>query len=757
MISGWFLHPALLSAGLLAALPIAIHLLHRLRFRRVRWAAMAFLLESQKRNRRRLFLEELLLLALRCVLVAAIAAIVARPLVGEGLGGLLGGGNRIRHVVVFDDSYSMAERSDPSTALARGARAAGELVRTLAQRPGVHLLTVLRGSRPEDAAWLDQPVGPPLAEQLRSEWSELEPSYLAAPPTAALARLVDSLGERADGPVIVHLVSDFRAKDWADDGELAAALRSLADKGARLHLIDAAGSAGKNLTLEQWSARTGAIAAGVPVRFEAVVRNHSGEPARGVAVTPSVDGRPLAVGAIDEIPAGEARSVAFEIELAGPGIHDVSVELPADVLSPDNVRHLSALARDRVGVLIVDGAPDRSAGSFLALALSPGGSVRTGLDPQVRGPEALARGVPSEYSVVLLANVPALDAAAAASLNAFVQRGGGLAVFLGDLVRPETYNATIFGGKDAVFPGELSKVIERPAAPENAVPDLRFEKHPLFRVFEGERNPFLGDVRFEKLYAFEPDSSAEQPAKVIARTREGAPLVLESASGGGRQVAVLSSAGPEWNNWARNPSFVVFLLELHAYLSEPSGERDARLVGEPWRVRAAGVGLGREVVVEPPPLPEKSKFAPALGEFSAPSPPAVPTPRAENGGRVPETVAGSPFPGGVEFVFADTSIPGVFRAMVPNLNGPPEWFAAAFNVDPREGNLARAGFSRIAELLEGVRYDLSMADSFTGAVEPSGVEPRDGFLAGFLALLFLEQVLAYRLSYHDKPSRKGAR
>jgi len=46
-----------------ASIPIVIHLLNRRRFRIVQWAAMRFLLAAQKKNTRRMRLEQLLLLA----------------------------------------------------------------------------------------------------------------------------------------------------------------------------------------------------------------------------------------------------------------------------------------------------------------------------------------------------------------------------------------------------------------------------------------------------------------------------------------------------------------------------------------------------------------------------------------------------------------------------------------------------------------------------------------------------------------------
>ena len=74
-----FLNPEFVLAGTaLISAPIIIHLINRLRFRRVRFAAMEFLLASQQRNRRRVLLEQLILLLLRILLVLGLMLLSAR-------------------------------------------------------------------------------------------------------------------------------------------------------------------------------------------------------------------------------------------------------------------------------------------------------------------------------------------------------------------------------------------------------------------------------------------------------------------------------------------------------------------------------------------------------------------------------------------------------------------------------------------------------------------------------------------------------
>src|SRR6266498_2501175 len=75
----FFLLPASMAiGGALVSVPVIIHLINRMRFKRVRWAAMEFLLKSQKRNRRRLIIEQILLLLLRCLMMVLAGLLLAR-------------------------------------------------------------------------------------------------------------------------------------------------------------------------------------------------------------------------------------------------------------------------------------------------------------------------------------------------------------------------------------------------------------------------------------------------------------------------------------------------------------------------------------------------------------------------------------------------------------------------------------------------------------------------------------------------------
>ena len=73
-----FLNPYVLLGLAGIAIPVIIHLFNRRNAREVKWGAMRFLLDSLMSRRRSLLLEEMLLLAARCLLAGCAVLAMAR-------------------------------------------------------------------------------------------------------------------------------------------------------------------------------------------------------------------------------------------------------------------------------------------------------------------------------------------------------------------------------------------------------------------------------------------------------------------------------------------------------------------------------------------------------------------------------------------------------------------------------------------------------------------------------------------------------
>ncbi len=79
-----FVNPWMLLGISAIAVPILIHLLNRKSARKVEWGAYRFLLDAMTSRKSRVLIEEILLLATRCLLLALLALAVARPFIQAG-------------------------------------------------------------------------------------------------------------------------------------------------------------------------------------------------------------------------------------------------------------------------------------------------------------------------------------------------------------------------------------------------------------------------------------------------------------------------------------------------------------------------------------------------------------------------------------------------------------------------------------------------------------------------------------------------
>ena len=749
------------------AAPVIIHLINLLRHRKVPWAAMEFLLASQRKYRTQVLLKQLLLLLLRVAAVLGIVLALAQPRWKSALGRMLGGA-RTEHVVLLDDSYSMGDlsaegRIGDTRCFDRGRLVVERICTELAAAQGQQEVAIGRFSAfdTKESAAVDRPAGtageaqaaqhafdirlqpvtPRLVQEVRDDLAGRSPAAVASGPRGAVAAAAGVLGGGTGAANVVWLISDFRYKDWKAADETAGLLRQLSDAGCEVRLVDCASEGGDgrqpgNLTVERLEMAGGVPATGVLVPLEVAVRNNSDRPVRDVAVELREDalGRPGV--RIAEIPAGGVGTQRFDVRFTKSGPHLVEATIPADAVAADNTRTMAVDVVDRVDVLLIDGDPTgggRTGDAFyVATALAPGAGAPTGLRPRIEPPRSLATLDLASFDCIWLLDVERLDPPEVAALEAFARAGGGVVFFTGPRTTAEVVNRVLHRGGEGLFPVPLAGPVDLlpDAAGTAAAPDVVVEEHPVVAVLSGQRNPLLDAVRIERSMAvergFEPASTSG--LRRLLSLRSGGPLVVERPYGDGMVVAVLSTAAPPWNNWARgNPSWVVVMLELESHLARTRRRAESLEVGEPVSVRLDAAVDEIEVDIAVPP----------------------------DGTLVHQTAVASPA-GGLEATLAETSVAGGYTARWRRLDGTERERLFAVNVAADEGQLERIGRERLDRMLAGVAFKYDRAES----LEPdtttlAGVPLVKPLLYLLAAVLILEQLLAYSASYHAAPRGKS--
>ena len=205
---------AVMLLGLAAvAIPPIIHLLNRKRFEVVRWGAMRFLQVSE-RTRRRVFLEELLLMLVRMGLIAVMVLALAAPADRSGWFRLFGDHGSRDVVLVFDGSYSMAYAGKSGTAHAAAQKWALELLDDLGPGDGVAVLQ----AKQQVLAGVAEPTSD--FDLVRSAVRTLATPRGGCDWPGALQAAFRSFANSTKVQREIILLTDGQRQSWADDATL---------------------------------------------------------------------------------------------------------------------------------------------------------------------------------------------------------------------------------------------------------------------------------------------------------------------------------------------------------------------------------------------------------------------------------------------------------------------------------------------------------------------------------------------------------
>jgi Mg-chelatase subunit ChlD len=581
--------------GLAAAAPILIHLLSRRRYREAPWAAMEYLLAAVRKQSRRLRVEQWLLLAVRMLVLVAVAVALAEPYFEQHVA-VAPQDERTHRVIVLDTSYSMATRSGASDRF------------DVAKKKLTQYLD--RAARPGDAASLVVVASPPLAIVRRptTDRDEFAAELLRTPQSHGGGDLAGALriateilkdAQAAQPPWTRHevlVVSDLSRTSWQPNGRLEAGWEALAaareagQAPVQATILDVGDSASRNAAVTDVSILDPLLVAQRDVAVQATVKSFSDEPLGPATVELLVDGLHVGQNEISLDRPREQRAIIFRHRFTTPDEHELEVRISsdADVLPLDNRRWLIADVPPRVRVLAVRGRP--GAANYLPLAFEPQPPQHAVVETSVADRAVLSGTADlSAYDVIALCNLDRILPAEAQRLAAHLRRGGGVMVFLGDQTALEEFSRyAAADAKPRLLPASVAAM-----APSGEYElDPLLYRHPIVKEFENSPEAGLLSAPVDRYFRLKPITGGAARIALAIRPRGGGaaePMIVEEKLLGGRVVLFAtdpsrSSVDPQtkeaWTNWAVTASFLPIMKEsLKVALGERSRRR-AALVGE---------------------------------------------------------------------------------------------------------------------------------------------------------------------------------
>jgi hypothetical protein len=708
-----FLAPLLIWGTLLGVIPIIIHLLNRRRFRTVEWAPMRHLKLTIRRNRRRIQIEQLLLLLLRIALPVLLFLLLARPVLNPtGLEKWLVGRGRTSHVVLVDDSLSMGYASGGPPAFHRAREVAGAVIGTANPQDRC---TLVAASAPRSPVFHE--VEGTRREELASDALAMDLSDTHASWPTVLAG-VDEVVQSCTYPMRnLTIITDLRKSGWVSGRSDVA--RRWEEQGVRVRVVDVGDDETGNLALLNLVSLDRAILAGALTHWEATIRNDSPRVLSRAKAILRVDDRPTELP-LPEISPRQTLRVPLSARFPSQGMHDLSLQLPEDELAGDNRLWAAVPVKDSLLIRLVDGEPKSvpfgSEVDYLAAPLSIGVGDAEAWRIEVVEEESFLNPRFEPADVLILANVAAPTAEQAHKLEQLVRGGMGLLIFTGGRVDAGLYNERLHRTGEPLLPVPLKSPVDE------AIRGLTVEPvrpSPIEKLLDLKPSA-LERVAVRQFMGVDEPSGGSNSVRVLARWNDPArsPAVIERLVGEGRVLLWTTTADRAGNDWPVEPSFVLAIREAVRGTARPTAFTHTVTAGErPTRVVHSSQELAK-VRLTPPGGGEPKSLA------------ATSTEDRTSGDTTPAW----------EITIPDTRRAGLYRVSWDEgpLGTQQDLFAS--NPNPRESELERITATDLKGMLSPLKVEVAAARG--DALSATGREIWHEMAWVLAGLLIFEPILA---------------
>jgi hypothetical protein len=432
-----FLNSAFLFLLSAVSIPLIIHFLSKRRIKTIEFSSLKFLEQMQKSRMRWLKIKELILLILRMAVIGLIVLAFARPTL-RGFAGSSRASSSA--VIIIDRSASMDAEGETGTLFEEAKRLASRLIDSFESGDQITIIAYPGQGEPEV-------IGPLNAgNRIKEKIASIDISYQAGNIGQALVRARDILAHSPDLNHEIYIFSDMQDANFRDlPGEL---FTREAWKNIHLFTIPPKPTGGENIAISDVLVPAQLLVPGEDFDIETELTNYSKGSLENVLVGVVVDNERKAQTTIS-LPPNQPTRLRFNLKLDLPGDHGGYVEIDHDSFEPDNKRYFSLHIPEKIKLLAVgQGSSDPVK---LALDRPEAGQISfVGIDAT-----GLLREDLSKYNVILLNDIPSLDASRESAISGFVAGGGGLFVILGKSA-DNTYWQKFLPSISGITPGPLS-------------------------------------------------------------------------------------------------------------------------------------------------------------------------------------------------------------------------------------------------------------------------------------------------------------
>ena len=527
-LTSWLSNPLMLGLGGLAiGVPILIHLLNKRRFKIVEWAAMDFLFQADKKNRRRVKLENFILLMLRCLAMLLLGLLLARPFLPSEL--MMGAQTeKIERVIVLDDSLSQKVLVGNSTGLQVAKENVKDLLKSLADSDATEdWLTLSLTSNPDEPLYVNEPITKETVNPLLAAIDDLECTDSPADYVKSFQALKSyTSGERRDANRVVYVYSDMRQHDWTATSEGAAdfaahkVLQEVSENVLEGFVVDCGSELDQNLAITKLRTLDLQVAS-KRVAYDVEVANFGSQTAKQVRIMFQIDDTPPKYKTIESIAPGARKSIEFIHVFAASGEGELSMtdgeagiakvdnyrvkaeidrqslgkqELENDQLVEDSERSFASRVLDGIPILLVDGDPSLTKERSETYSLNLLRVWGTGFKFNTVTTSQFETAALAKYRVVFLCNVDTVSEERLKKLERWVRDGGNVVFMPGNQVDAGTFNQSFYRDGEGLSPIKLKQIAGDPTQNSWVNFEVDPQVHPMLQTVVSTDRAFLGTI-----------------------------------------------------------------------------------------------------------------------------------------------------------------------------------------------------------------------------------------------------------------------
>jgi hypothetical protein len=567
-----FLNPFLLFGSVALAIPVLIHLVRREKSEIIPFSSLMFLLKVPKRSIRQQKMKNLLLMALRLLILALLVGAFARPYITQAAKPVPNANSNRGTVLLLDNSYSMQYGDNFKKMKAEAQKRIDDL------RASDRMAIVAFN---DAATLLSRPTSD--KNTLKGVVDTLEPSFGGTRYYEAFTLADRVLGDFGGDQKQLIIISDFQRNGWNRSSRESIIGTDVKTETVNLGVKNFNNIGIDSVIVEQPTSFNRTYNGRVIAR----IHNYSKDKPVVVPVIVTLDDKE--VGRKPVTISANSTSVAeftgFDLRL---GFIKGVVKIDADdPLKVDNEFRFALERREKLNVLVVDDGKAKQS-LYLKQAFTASAELPfevTTITASAITPEELAK-----HEVVIINDVPRLPDKVRDKMDDLRKTGQGQLVILGENSEIGWWGSY---AKLPVKPVQRIFVAHDRGRPYVALTTYD-RNHPIFKTFEKSTRVALNSAQFSVYMNVE----AKPGAVVLAKYEDGAPAIVESSKEDHGMLVFDSTVDTKWNDLPLKTSFLPLFDEMIYYLSRYNENKGWYQLGEGIPI-TAGVENATAAVIDP--------------------------------------------------------------------------------------------------------------------------------------------------------------